>query len=130
MEHFSSHDILVLATAKKLEKDGYVVLKEGFLDLKSNKGKEAFGVFVNKDYEGLISGGNPDLIAVKGEEIVVVEVHMGRLSKQIERYSRFGKIILVFPTKNTPEIEAWGLDKLVAPGGITTKKVKAGPGES
>ena len=63
------------------------------------------------------SKGNPDLIAHKDKEILLVEV-IERVKtrptfvNQLVRYTRIGKVIVVLPV-NTTNIEIWGTRSLI-----------------
>jgi hypothetical protein len=87
----------------KLNDNGYAIIQE------QNE--------IRKFMESKGSKGNPDLIAIKGEEILLLEViervkSSATFVNQLERYTRIGKVIVVLPI-NTDNIEVWGAQSLV-----------------
>lgn len=94
----SEHGSLLLKCRSKLQGEGYNVVWE------QNE--------IRKVIEGLGSKGNPDLLAFRGDEVVLVEiVERGKgaatFVDQIERFSAVGKVLVVLPV-DVGSIELWG----------------------
>ena len=101
----TEHGLLIQRAKLRLEHSGYRVLEE----------QNEIRTFV----EARGSKGNPDLVAVKGSEVVLVEAverakDTATLVDQVERFAKVGKVLLVFPV-NTDRVELWGVQNLVGP---------------
>ena len=99
----TEHGRLIQGAKLKLEDAGYRILEE----------QNEIRAFV----EARGSKGNPDLVAVKGSEVLLVEAverakGTATLIDQVERFAKVGKVILVFPV-NTANVALWGLQDLV-----------------
>lgn len=95
------HGRLLLAAEKKLKSMGWSVLVE------QNK--------IRKIMETKGSKGNPDLLAEKEDEIILIEIiepgkYSSTLVDQMKRFKRIGKTIIIFPI-NTENIEFWGIQQ-------------------
>jgi hypothetical protein len=60
--------------------------------------------------------GNPDLVAIKGEEILLFEIiervkRSGTFIDQLKRYTKIGKLIVVLPI-DTTNMRVWGKQNL------------------
>ena len=98
----TTHGKLLLATEKKLKSMGWSVL------LEQNE--------IRKIIENKGSQGNPDLIAQKNDEILLIEIvepgkNSSTLVNQMERFKRVGKTIIIFPI-NIENIEFWGVQQI------------------
>ena len=91
------HEAIVLRAIDKLESQGYKV------------------IWRSDEYpEEIKKYGDPDLIAVKDNEIVIFEA---KVDDQLNRYSRAakevdGKLIIAINVLTGRNIEVWGLDEL------------------
>lgn len=99
----TEHGLLIQGAKLKLEDAGYRVLEE------QNE--------IRALVEARGSKGNPDLLGLKGSEVVCVEAierakDTATLVDQVERFAKVGKVILVLPV-NTSSVELWGLQDLV-----------------
>jgi hypothetical protein len=95
------HGDLLSKCKKRLENEGYNVIAE------QNQ--------IRKFVESRGSKGNPDLIATRNNEIVLIEViervkAVGTFIDQLERYTKIGKLIIVFPL-DTTNLQIWGKQK-------------------
>jgi hypothetical protein len=100
----TEHGLLIQGAKLRLEDAGYHVLEE----------QNEIRAFV----EGRGSKGNPDLVATRGSEVILVEAverakDTATLVDQVERFTKVGKVVLVFPM-NTDRIELWGLQHLAS----------------
>ena len=98
------HGQLLTKCKEKLKDNGYTVIEE------QNE--------IRKIIESKGSKGNPDLIALKGDEILLVEVvervkETATFVNQLERFTRIGKVVIVLPI-NTSNIEVWGAQGLIS----------------
>jgi hypothetical protein len=93
---------LLLTRCQKKESNGYTVVVE------QNE--------IRKFMESRGSKGNPDLIGMRGPEILIVEIlervkHLGTFIDQLERYAKIGKLAIVLPI-DTTNIQIWGRQEL------------------
>jgi hypothetical protein len=100
---FTTHGLLLIKCQQRLESEGYTVVVE------QNE--------IRKFMESRGSKGNPDLIGVKGQEILLVEViervkQLGTFIDQLERYTKIGRLIIVLPI-DTTNIQVWGRQELL-----------------
>ncbi len=98
----TEHGSLLLRCAAKLKAEGYEVI------LEQNE--------IRKAIERLGSSGNPDLLAVRGTERLLVEVvertkGAATFVDQLERFSAAGKVLVVLPV-DTNNLEFWGPKQL------------------
>lgn len=98
------HEQLLTKCKEKLKDNGYTVIEE------QNE--------IRKLIESKGSKGKPDLIALKGDEILLVEVvervkETATFVNQLERFTRIGKVVIVLPI-NTSNIEVWGAQGLIS----------------
>lgn len=99
----TTHGQLLTRCKEKLEGNRYTIIQE------QNE--------VRKFMESKGSQGNPDLIAIKGDETLLVEVIedvklAATFVNQLERYTKIGKVVIVLPI-NTSNIEVWGTQSLI-----------------
>ncbi len=104
---YGAHEKIKEAVKKKLEEQEYEVidLKTG---LKTHEiFRKWFGKEVERDYfgQGKEEGKYPDLIARKGNEIIIIEIksrkELRRLKEQLENYQKLGKTIFSLHVINT-----------------------------
>lgn len=97
---YTVHGKLITKCKDKLKLDGYDVIED------QNT--------IRKFIESKGSKGNPDLVAIgKNGETLLVEVaepekDMQTLVKQLDRYQKVGKVVIVFPL-DTTNTSLWGL---------------------
>jgi hypothetical protein len=94
----TEHGSLLLRCAVKLEAEGYDVV------LEQNE--------IRRAIQRLGSSGNPDLLATRGSERLLVEVverakGSATFVDQLERFSAAGRVLVVLPV-DTDNIEFWG----------------------
>lgn len=99
---YTDHGNLIVRLKQKFQANGYNVEIE----------ENAIRRFVEK--RG--SKGHPDLLAIKGKDIALVEIidpakTHDKIVDQLERYSKIGRVIVVLPI-STENIEFWGLQQL------------------
>jgi hypothetical protein len=105
LQHSSEteHGVLLLQSKRKLEAQGYKTIIE------QNK--------IRKIIEAQGLRGNPDLIAIKGKDKVLVEIVERKKASatfvdQLQRFSTKGKTIIVLPV-NTTNTTFWGVQNLI-----------------
>lgn len=96
------HGKLIIQTKQKFESQGYKVQIEENL--------------IRHFIEERGSSGHPDLLAIKGNDIVLIEIvdrgkTQDKIIDQLERYRKVGNVVIVLPM-NTANIEFWGLQNL------------------
>ena len=101
----TEHGGLLAKCKEKLEVEGYNVISE------QNE--------IRRIVQSKGSKGNPDLIAIKGNDLVSVEVveraeTSATFVDQLARFAKIGKVVVVFPM-NTTNIEIWGIQDLPPP---------------
>ena len=110
------HLRLISATVEKLRAKGYRILScEGckLVGIKVDVGEDDLRYRIAPDY-GFSYGdmARHDIVADKEEELVFVEASTSnRIGKQIAEAKRKGKVIIVFPIRDTNN-EVWSLKEL------------------
>jgi hypothetical protein len=101
-KELTTHGLLLTKCQEKLKSNGYTIIVE------QNE--------IRKFMESRGSKGNPDLIGMRGSEILLVEIlervkHLGTFIDQLERYAKIGKLAIVLPI-DTTNIQVWGRQEL------------------
>ena len=93
-------------TKEKLSREGYEVIEE------QNE--------IRKTLKRLGIRGNPDFLAKKEDDMLLVEVYTDdkKLIRQLNAYQEAGKVVLVLPVRGN--VELWGLNHI-----NTSKPIKA-----
>jgi len=103
---WTSHGQLMTKTKEKLSREGYEVIEE------QNE--------IRKTLKRLGIRGNPDFLAKKEDDMLLVEVYTDdkKLIRQLNAYQEAGKVVLVLPVRGN--VELWGLNHI-----NTSKPIKA-----
>ncbi len=99
------HTIIVQRTKEKLLKEGWIVD-----DSYSNTilAVNEAGVSIDD-----VPDGHPDLVAVKGKEVLVVDVVIGtyasEMADKIRDYGKLGKVVFIMPTDSLTNVSFWSV---------------------